>query len=183
VPGVDKVIEMGIADPEALGVMGHSFGGYSTIAVITETTRFQAAMMSAGLANMFAGYGEMREDGTAYGLAVIEHGQFQVKGTPWEKPELYLENSPVFRFDRVETPLLITHGAADSAVNVSLADEVFVGLRRLGKEVEYARYTGEEHHQAQWRYPNQVDYWNRTIAWFDRFLKKAPAAAPSPSGR
>jgi dipeptidyl aminopeptidase/acylaminoacyl peptidase len=181
VPGVDKVVEMGIADPDGLGVTGHSFGGYNTIALITQTTRFKAALMSAGLANIFSAYGEMSEDGTAYGAAVIEQGQFLVQGTPWEKTEAYLENSPIFHLDRVETPLMITHGAKDSAVAPFLADEIFVGLRRLGKEVLYAKYDNEEHHQAQWTYANQLDHWTRALAWFDQHLKKPSGTAKTPS--
>jgi dipeptidyl aminopeptidase/acylaminoacyl peptidase len=91
-------------------------------------------------------------------------------GTPWESRSRYIENSPVFYLDRVETPLLIVHGSLDDAVAPFLAEEVFVGLRRLGKEVVYARYEGEGHSIES--YANQVDYVNRMIAWFDRHLKK-----------
>ncbi len=176
-PAVDKVVELGIADPARLGLTGHSFGGYNTIALLTETTRFRAAMMSAGQADPVAGYGEMAPDGTTYGIAVIEHGQFLINGTPWEQRARYLENAPIYHLDRVQTPLLIVHGGGDRAVAPWLADEVFVGLRRLGKEVVYAKYAGEDHHQASWSYANQVDYWTRTIDWFDTHIGPTRAAA------
>jgi len=176
-PGVDRVVELGIADPARLGLMGHSFGGYNTIALLTETTRFKAAVMSAGLADLVADYGQLNSDGTSYGISVIEHGQFLMNATPWEHAERYLENSPILHLDRVSTPLLIVHGTEDSAVRPNLADEVFVGLRRLGREVVYAKYIGEEHHQEQWRFANQLDYWTRVLTWFDDHLGQ-----PSTSG-
>jgi dipeptidyl aminopeptidase/acylaminoacyl peptidase len=168
-PGVDRVVEMGIADAARLGVFGHSFGGYNTIALLTETTRFKAAMMNAGYADLMTSYGEMLSDGTAYGVAVLEH---VLAGTPWEQPERYRENSPILHLDRVVTPLLIVHGTEDGAVAVYGADEVFVGLRRLGREVVYAKYQGESHHQEDWSVPNQLDYWRRVLEWFDGHLRK-----------
>lgn len=80
----------------------------------------------------------------------------------------------------IQTPLLIIHGAEDSSVPSFLADEVFVGLRRLGKRVVYARYAGEGHWQATWGYANQVDYLNRMIEWYDAHLKKAPTNSERP---
>lgn len=94
-----------------------------------------------------------------------------IGGTPWQFRERFVENSPIFYLDRVETPLLIGHGAADNNVMPFLADEVFVGLRRLGKEVEYAKYEGEGHSPLTWSYANQVDFCNRLLAWFDKYLK------------
>lgn len=93
-------------------------------------------------------------------------------GGPWQYPNKYTENSPLFYLDRVQAPLLIVHGTEDTAVPSFLADEIFVGLRRLGKEVEYAKYEGEGHSQISWGYINQVDYLNRIIDWFDAHLKK-----------
>jgi dipeptidyl aminopeptidase/acylaminoacyl peptidase len=132
--------------------------------------------MNAGLANVIGFYGEMADDGTAYGNFVAEQTIFHLNGTLWEQRSHYLENSPIFHLDRVQTPLLIVHGGADGAVAPFLADEVFVGLRRLGKEVVYAKYLGEGHHQSSWSLANQLDYWQRTLAFFDHHLK-APAAA------
>jgi dipeptidyl aminopeptidase/acylaminoacyl peptidase len=168
-PGVNKVIEMGIGDPLRLGVMGHSYGGYSTLALITQTTRFKAAIEAAGTANIFGTYGQMDSDGTAFGVSLAETGQELLGGTPWQVRDRYFENSPFFYLDRVNTPLLILHGSEDSAIAVSRGDELFVGLRRLGKTVEYARYRGETH----WilGYANQLDACNRVIAWFDKYVK------------
>jgi dipeptidyl aminopeptidase/acylaminoacyl peptidase len=169
-PGVNKVIEMGIADPDRIGVMGHSNGGYSTLSLIVQTKRFKAAVDIDGMGDLIAGYGEMNNGGTAFATSNLEHGQDALGGSPWEVRHRYIENSPIYYLDRVETPLLIVHGSQDQVVGSFLADQVFVGLRRLGKEVEYARYSGEGHSPLYWSYANQVDLCERMIAWFDKHL-------------
>lgn len=171
-PGINKVIEMGIADGDRLGVMGHSFGGYSTLSLIVQTKRFRAAMEVDGDADAIGFYGEMDKDGAAYGIPIEEEGQGLMGGTLWNRRDKYIENSPIFYLDRVATPLLIVQGTEDHAVAPFLADEMFVGLRRLGAKVEYAKYQGERHSPAQeWSYANQTDFCNRMIAWFGKYLK------------
>jgi dipeptidyl aminopeptidase/acylaminoacyl peptidase len=113
----------------------------------------------------------MGASGLTYMTPILETGEM-MGGTPWEQRDRYIENSPIFYLDRIETPLLILHGSEDSAVSSYQAGEVFVGLRRLGKEVVYAKYFGEEHDPGEWRLGNQLDYCQRLIAWFDDHLKK-----------
>jgi dipeptidyl aminopeptidase/acylaminoacyl peptidase len=103
-----------------------------------------------------------------------EGGQGMMGGTLWQYPERYIENSPIMYLDRVRTPLLIIHGEQDDAVVVPLADQVFVGLRRLGREVEYRRYANEGHVVS--RRENHIDYWNAVIRWFDTHVKNRPTA-------
>lgn len=170
-PGVNKVIEMGIADPDRLGVMGHSHGGYSTLALIVQTKRFKAAVAVDGLGDLVGGYGGMDRTGAAFGISVAEQGQEKMGGTPWQFRDRYIENSPVFYLDRVDTPILIVHGSEDHAVLAFLGDEIFVGLRRLGKEVDYVKYEDEGHSPVYWSYANEVDFCNRVIAWLDTHLK------------
>jgi dipeptidyl aminopeptidase/acylaminoacyl peptidase len=170
-PAVSKVIEMGIASPEELGVMGHSYGGYTTLSLLVQTPRFKAAVEANGVADLIGLYGEMAEDGSAFGTTE-ETGQILVGGTPWQVRDRYIENSPVFYLDRVCTPLLILHGSTDDTVASFLGDELFVDLRRLGKTVDYAKYQGEGHLVTG--YANQVDSANRMIEWFDRYLKPRP---------
>lgn len=169
-PGVDKVISMGIAAPDQLGVIGHSYGGYSVLSLIVQTARFKAALEADGMGDLISGYGEMQRDGTAFSTSIFEHDQGLTGGTPWQFRERYIENSPLFYFDKVKTPLLIVHGSQDKAVAPFLGDEVFVALRRLGKDVEYAKYEGEDHSPVYWSYSNQIDFCNRMIEWFDRYL-------------
>ena len=168
-PGINKAIELGVADPERLGVMGQSLGGYGTLSLIVQTPRFRAAIMRSGFGSLMGIYGEMGKDGSAYGIGVMEEGASRMKGTPWEFRERYIENSPIFYLDRVQTPLFIVHGTEDTAAAPFLADQVFVGLRRLGKEAVYAKYAREGHGLRM--YANQVDYWQRAIEWFDKYLQ------------
>ena len=167
-PAVDKVIELGIADPERVGVTGQSNGGYGVLSLIVQTNRFKAAVDRMGPGNLISQYTQMTESGQSVytGESVIRTG-----GSLWEKRDKFIENSPIFFFDRVQTPVLIIQGTEDRQVMVARSDEVFVSLRFLGKEVEYARYVGEGHGVAEWTFPNQVDYLNRVIAWFDFWLK------------
>ncbi len=98
-------------------------------------------------------------------------------GSPWQFSDRYIENSPVFYLDRVQTPLLLIHGTLD-VIPPTIAEEVFADLRRLNKDVMYAKYEGEGHWQGTFSYANQVDYLNRVIDWFDKYLK-APEKAES----
>ncbi|WP_175597297.1 S9 family peptidase [Peristeroidobacter soli] len=165
-PGVNKVIELGIADPERLAVMGQSFGGYNTMSLITHTTRFKAAVMTgAGASNLFESYARF-ESGEAYNIGYYERGQGGMRATPWEQPLRYLENSPSFFLDRVQTPLLIGRGTDDGIAADSGA--VFAMLRRLGKTAELRDYEGEGH--VLQRPDNIADFWERRLQWLDRYL-------------
>ena len=172
-PGVNKVVEMGIADPERLGVAGHSNGGYSTLALIVQTKRFKAAIDVDGPGDLIGLHGAMGKDGSAFGLNVVEQSQDIMGGTPWEFRDRYIENSPYFYLDRVETPLLIMHVAGDPAVPSFLGDQIFVSLRRLGKEVEYAKYDGVAHAPSALGFANHADYITRMLTWFDKYLRSS----------
>jgi dipeptidyl aminopeptidase/acylaminoacyl peptidase len=171
-PGVNKAIEMGIASPDHVGIIGHSFGGYSVLALIVQTTRFKAAIVVDGYGDLLGHYGEMSDDGTAFGTSLEEHGQGLMVGPPWELPMRYMENSPILHLDRIETPLLVVHGGSDDDIRPFLGDEIFVGLRRLGKTVEFVKYRGEGHSPTDWSSANQVDLSNRVISWLNTNLKR-----------
>src|ERR1044072_5579646 len=165
-PGVDKAIEMGIADPDRLGVMGTSYGGYSTLALLVQTTRFKAAVMDVGFGNLSSKYGAMLKSGVPLGVGWAEEGQGRMGGPPWQFPERYVQNSPVFFLNKIETPLLISQGGLDVAP--AEAEEIFVGLRALGKKVVYVQYEYEGHgveHPG-----NRIDQWNRILEWFGSHL-------------
>jgi dipeptidyl aminopeptidase/acylaminoacyl peptidase len=174
-PAINKAIEMGIADGDRLGVMGTSYGGYSTLALIVQTDRFKAAVMDVGIGNLSSHYGVMLKNGIPLSIGWAEEGQGRMGGPPWEFPDRYVKNSPVFYLDKVQTPLLINQGGMD--VMPYQSDEVFVGLRRLGKKVVYVRYENEGHGIAF--YSNRVDYWNRMIEWFDSNLNTNNRLSPS----
>jgi dipeptidyl aminopeptidase/acylaminoacyl peptidase len=170
-PGVNKAIEMGVADPERLGIMGHSHGSYAVLSVVTQVQRFKAAIAWAGGGNLVTMYGQMDSDGTSHWINWAESEAGNVGGSLWEVRERYIENSPVFYLDKVTTPILIVQGSSDRVTTPVYSDETFVALGRLGKEVEYARYEGEDH--MFWFYANRVDYCKRVIRWFDQWLKPA----------
>lgn len=169
-PGVNKAIDIGIADPERLGLMGVSFGGYHVLSLLVQTTRFKAAIMIAGFGDLVGMSGEMDDKGVSLGGIILDPMSpwGRMPGEPWAYPGVYIENSPVFYLDRVETPILILHGASDRNVAPFLADQIFVFLRRLGREAVYAKYEDEGH--TILLPANLVDVCNREIAWFDDHL-------------
>ncbi len=166
--GVDRVIEMGVADSARIGIMGHSWGGYTTLALISQTDRFGAAVMRGGLGDWVTMTATLQTTGYAYGIDV---DQLILGTTLWEKPEVYHRNSPIYLLDRVHTPLLIIHGEGETTVPIFLADQVFAGLQHFGREVEFARYANEKHTESLWSYPNQRDFLTRMIGWFETHLK------------
>lgn len=172
-PALNALVDTGVADPDRIGVMGHSYGGYAVLSYLVQSKRFKAAVARAGIYDLASAYGYLPRNGTMFGALWAEGIQSGLGGTPWQYRDRYIENSPYFYLDQVDTPLLLIHGTADTATPTYGDDEVFVGLRRLGKEVEYAKYEGEGHAEIAWGYANQIDYINRVIAWFDKYLKPA----------
>ena len=172
-PAIDRVAEMGIADREKIGVIGQSFGGYTVNVLITQTDRFKAAVSMAGISDLISIYGEFRVDWryTGEGSSFYrwaESGQGHMGCTPWEDRLQWIENSPVFYLNNVETPLLLLHGDLDS-VSIQQAEEMFSGLKRLNKTVEFVRYFGDRHILK--KPANIKDSWRRIIVWFDKYLR------------
>jgi dipeptidyl aminopeptidase/acylaminoacyl peptidase len=170
-PGVDAAIQQGYADPERLAVMGQSYGAHNVLSLVTQTRRFKAAIITAAVAHpdLFAEYTEMTASGEAASAGYYERGQGRMGGTPWEYPERYRENSPLFQFDRIETPILIGQGEKDGRLVAS--DAVFVALQRLGKKVEYRIYENEGH--VIGKKANVIDFWNRRLEFLDEVLRVA----------
>ena len=167
-PAVDRLAQLGITDTTRLGVMGQSYGGYGVYSLVVQTPRFKAAVLSSGLVDLTALYGVMRDDGVAGGVQHLETGQGHIGAPPWGAPERYIENSPIYFLDKIQTPMLIQAGLEDPNVPAAQADEAFVGLRRLGKEVTLIKYSGEEHVLKS--YTNVTDFWERVLAFFSHKL-------------
>jgi dipeptidyl aminopeptidase/acylaminoacyl peptidase len=169
----NKLIDMGVADAERLGVHGTSYGGYATVLLLTETDRFKAAVNVSGKVDMISFYTDSERLGVRNTHAP-EKSQDRIGGTLWEFPERYIEHSAIFRLDRVKTPLLTISGDQDPNVPANQSRELYYALRRLGKEVEWVRYVNGGH-----RPPNSVaesvDFENRIVAWYDKYLKPKPA--------
>ena len=173
VPGVHMLIDSGFVDRHAVGLQGQSWGGYQVAYIITQTSMFRAAMAGAPVANMTSAYGGIR---WASGLArafQYEHTQSRIGGSIWEQPLRYLRNSPLFWADRIRTPLFIMHNDGDGAVPWYQGVELFVAMRRLGKEVYLIDYNDEAHNPT--KRANQLDIAMRMRQFFDHHLKGAPA--------
>ena len=170
-PAVDNVIEMGIADENRLGIMGYSYGGYCTAGLITQTTRFKAAVCGGGVYNLTSYYGELTKQGTSLGIGSAEGGQVRMGGSLWEQRQRYIDNSPLFHLDKVETPILIYCGEGYNGFDYARSGELFSGLRRLKKKATFVWYRGESHLHVRWRPEHRADYWNRIIDWFEKHLK------------
>ncbi len=171
-PAIQAVVDRGFVDEKAIGIQGHSWGGYQIAYMITQTTRFKAAAAGAPVANMTSAYSGIRWGTGLPRQFQYEHTQSRIGANLWEAPMLYLENSPVFRADRVQTPLMMIHNDNDDAVPWYQGIEYYLALRRLGKEVYMFSYNGEPHGLR--KRVNQKDYTMRLQQFFDHFLKGAP---------
>lgn len=187
-PAVDRLVELGIADPARLGVMGQSFGGYSVYSLVTQTSRFKAAIALAGLTDLTADYTQF--DPTARGYPGIEHeksdnwaiteaGQVGIAVPPYEDYWRYWRNSPLAYVDRVETPLLLIHGEYDMRGPMTQAESFFFSLYRQGKTARLLRYWGENHGLAL-SPANVRNIFDESVRWFDKYLRDMPGQAGNP---
>lgn len=167
IPGLVELNERGIVNASEAALMGMSYGGYSTLAVLTRTSMFRAGLVLAGFANLTSFYAD-RGRGETAGLSWMEEGQGRMGASPWVSRERYIDNSPFFFLDRISTPILIAHGTEDTSTLVSQADGVFASLARLGKPAEYLRYQGEGH--AFWGAANTRDFLIRSLSFLERHL-------------
>lgn len=177
---VNRVVELGYVDPNRLAVMGHSYGGYSTLGLVTYTNRFRAAIALAGLSDLVSLYGSFRS-GRRYDdfahedlfwVGLSESGQIRMGNAPWRDLWRYLRNSPVHYVERVQTPVMIVQGDIDY-VPMQQGEAFFAALYRMGKKASFIRYWGEGHVIES---PANVrDMWNRIFGWLDEHL-----AGPDP---
>lgn len=173
--GTDRVLDLyANVDSTRMALQGQSWGGYQTAQLVTMTTRYKAAMAGAPVTNMFSAYGGIRWGSGLNRQFQYEHTQSRIGYTIWERPDLYVENSPQFHLPNVETPLLIMHNDGDGAVPWYQGIELYTGLKRLGKTTWMLNYNGEEHNLMQ--NANRIDLSIRMRQFFDHYLhgKDAP---------
>jgi len=161
--GVDHVVAMGIADPDRMGVMGGSYGGFMTFWTVTQTDRFKAAIGHAGISDWYSFYGQTD---IPYLL------EFGFGGDPWETKRVYERFSPIEFSANVKTPLLITHGEEDRRVPISQAEQYYRSLKKMGKTVEFLRYPREGHGIGEARHRIHLD--REQEGWFARFILGQP---------
>ncbi|MFT5460355.1 MAG: dipeptidyl aminopeptidase/acylaminoacyl peptidase [Myxococcota bacterium] len=150
------------ADPERVGCIGASYGGFLTMRLATRSDRFGAAISHAGISNIAAYWGEGWWGHLYSALATAE-------SYPWNAREIYVEQSPLFHADKITTPLLLLHGTEDMNVPLGESDSLFTALKVLGRDVEYVQYQGEGHWILD--YPKRRQWHQTIVAYFDWKLK------------
>jgi dipeptidyl aminopeptidase/acylaminoacyl peptidase len=173
VPAVKAAIATGIVDSANVGLWGHSWGGYQTAFLVTQTNIFKSAIAGAPLTDMVSMYNSIYWNTGGTNQAIFESSQGRFKGNVADNTEAYIRNSPVFHAKNVNTPLIILHDDKDGAVDFNQGITYFNALRQLNKNVILLEYVGENHGLA--RPINMKDYAMRQKDWFDHYLKGAPA--------
>jgi dipeptidyl aminopeptidase/acylaminoacyl peptidase len=173
VPGVQAIEARGFVDPKRVGIGGQSWGGYQSAYVVTQTPMFAAAFLGAPVANMTSAYGGIRWESGNSRVQQYEHGQSRIGGSIWETPLRYIENSPLFYVDRVQTPVLIMSNDGDGAVPWYQGIEMFIAYKRFGKEAYLVDYNGDGHNPR--KRANQLDIDRRMQQFFANKLKGEPA--------
>ncbi|ATP55273.1 hypothetical protein CPT03_01735 [Pedobacter ginsengisoli] len=163
-------------DSNRLGIHGQSFGGYETNYLITHSNIFKAACEGSGSSNLISSYsqltGGLQKGSGGSRQSLFEIDQSFIGVTPWERPDLYVENSPVFGIQNVTTPLLIWHCKDDVSVPFEQGIEMFLGMRRANKKVWLLQYDGDGHAVGG---NNAIDLTTRMKQFFDHYLKNTPA--------
>jgi dipeptidyl aminopeptidase/acylaminoacyl peptidase len=166
IEGARKFVEAHpFVDGTRLGCIGASYGGFMTELLVTKTDMFAAAVSHAGISSMASYWGEGY---WGYGYnAVAAANSF-----PWNRRDIYVDQSPLFGADKIKTPLLLTHGGADTNVPTGESEQLFTALKLLGKTVEYLRFDAQNHFILD--YKKRAVWSNSIMAWFDRFLMNEP---------
>ena len=172
---VRKAIDMGYADPDRIGLQGHSWGGYQSSFIVTQTDMFACVVTGAPLTNMPSMYNILykRTGNTNQGAIETGQGRFGRDVYPMKDLELYVSQSPMHHAAKITTPFMILHGTEDGAVDWNQGLEFYVAAKRLGKEVILLSYPGEPHHLQ--KEENQKDFQLRMKQYFDHYLKGIPA--------
>ena len=170
---VKEVIKLGYADPDHIGIQGHSWGGYETSYILTQTDMFACVVTGAPVTNLVSFYNELYKSSGNNQHGIMEKGQVRMGTSPWENMKLYQSQSPVHQAEKISTPYLILHGTEDGSVDWHQGLEYYNTGRRLGKEVILLSYPGEGHHLS--KKENQKDFQIRMKQFFDHYLMDKPA--------
>ena len=166
----NKLIEMGVADADRLGVSGTSYGGYATALLITQTARFKAAIDISGKVDMISFYTDSPRLGVR-NIHAPEKSQDRIGATLWQQPQKYIQHSAIMFVDRIKTPLLLMHGEQDHNVPFRQSMEMYYALRRLGKEVKWVAYAHGGHGMPTSTVEEVYDYHRQIVGWWDEHLK------------
>ena len=172
IPAVNTVVAMGFIDPKRVGIQGHSWGGYQITHLITRTNIFRAVQAGASVSNMISAYGGIR-----YGTGMVRQFQYEktqsrIGAPPWDAPLQFIENSPIFWVEKIQTPYLTIHNDQDDAVPWTQGIEFITALRRIGKEGYMFNYNGEPHGL---RNRDNMKHWTvHQDEFFDHYLLGKP---------
>jgi dipeptidyl aminopeptidase/acylaminoacyl peptidase len=172
---VKRVIELGYADPKRIGLQGHSWGGYQSSFILTQTDLFAAVVTGAPVTNLASFYNELYKSTGTVQHGITELGQVRMGVGYFDDMALYHSQSPVHQAQKIKTPFLILHGTEDGAVDWHQGLEFFNAARRLGKQVILLSYPGEAHHLG--KEENQKDFQVRMKEFFDHHLKGSASPA------
>lgn len=175
ISGTESMIAKGFINKDKVGISGHSWGGYQTAYLVTQTNMFRAAEAGAPVSNMTSAYGGIRWESGLSRQAQYEKTQTRIGGTLWDKFDKYIDNSPLFQAPKVQTPVLMMHNDDDGAVPWYQGIEFYMALKRLNKPVWLLNYNGEKHGLTLRK--NRKDFAKRLYQYFDHYLKDAPAPA------
>ena len=179
-PGVTALIDKGFVDKNHIGAQGHSWGGYQVAYLATRTNMFAAIESGAPVVNMFSAYGGIRWGSGLNRSFQYEHTQSRIGKSIWESPLRYIENSPLFTIDKINTPILIMHNDDDGSVPWYQGIEFFIGLRRLQKPAWLLNYNEADHWPT--KFPDIKDFQIRMSQFFDHYLKDKPMSKWMKSG-
>ena len=164
IEGTKKFIEAhDFVDPEKIGCIGASYGGFMTMLLQTQTDIFTCAISHAGISSISSYWGEGY---WGYGYSANATGD----SYPWSRKDIYIDQSALFNADKINTPLLLLHGSEDTNVPLGESLQLWVGLKILGKPVEMVQVAGEDHWILD--YSKRIEWHNTIMAWFDRWLKE-----------
>ena len=169
---VGKVISMGVVDPERIGCVGHSWGGFDSAFLATHSEIFATTIAGAPVTNLLTMWGTISSGGSPE-TSHNEVGQERMDVPWWVDLDAYIKSSPVHGIENMNQPMLMCFGGSDGNVNPLLGYEFYNAARRLGKEMVLLVYPGEGHSNRQ--RPNQIDYQHRILEWFGTYLKGEPA--------
>jgi len=171
-PAIDSIVKQGFIDNKRVGIAGHSWAAYQIVYMITQTNRFRAVEAGAAVANMTSAYGGIRWESGLVREFQYERDQSRIGAAPWDRLDLYIENSALFHIKNIKTPYLTIANDADGAVPWYQGIEFLTAMRRLGKEAYMFEFDGEDHNL---RGREQQKYWTVHLdEFFDHYLKGAP---------
>jgi dipeptidyl aminopeptidase/acylaminoacyl peptidase len=169
ISAVEKVIALNIIDKEKIGLTGHSFGGYESSFIITQTNIFAAAIASGAITDLVSFYHNINKSTGRPDMWRFKNEQWNMGGTPYNLPDKYYANSPINFVQNIQAPVLLWSGKNDTQVDTSQSIEYYLALRRLGKKANMLLYPDQGHLIIN--NEQQIDLSLRTLQWFDHFLK------------